>query len=113
MLHQFTTLIKILVDLAKIVPSTKIFSSAVNYKLTGQRGKRIAIVFQTNWTEFSRWENIGCATCSSVVLVCKTAGSVTESTLLKVLTYPLTVTAQGFAVTADSFDGTLSIKLII
>lgn len=54
MLQQVTELVKVSVELAKVIPTSKILSTAIDYKLAGHTGKRIANVFQTNSTGFSR-----------------------------------------------------------
>ena len=80
MINQLTELVKISIELDKFVPIHKTFDSMIDYKLGATTAKRISALFQPNSTGFSRWANIGCATCSTLALVCKTAGSVTECT---------------------------------
>ena len=112
-MKQLIQLIQVSTELAKVLPIKDGFGQVIDLKLTCQTARRITLASFSNSTGFSRWANIGCATCSSLALCCKTAGRVSDYTPLKVMAYPLGLIGQGFAVAADSFDGTLSVKTLL
>ena len=97
----------------KVLPITEGFDHVIDLKLICQTAKRIALASFSNATDFFIWANISCATCSSLSLCCKTMGKASHYTPLKAMAYPLGLVGQGFAVAADSFDGTLGVKTLL